>query len=89
MEPQGQAQQGGGIVEALIETDKRLFSIVNAVSQSPAPDEVKQAFGQALEAYRAGLEALTGGGQQPEQQGAVAPEAGGNPNAQPMGMGGR
>jgi hypothetical protein len=89
MEPQGQAQQGGGIVEALIETDKRLLSIVTAVSQAPVPDEVKQAFAQAHEAYRSGLEALTGGGQQPDQPGAVAPEAGGNPNARPMGMGDR
>lgn len=57
-------EAGGGITQALVETDKSLFKISQLVGQNPeVPDEVKAAFQAALDAYRQGLSALTGGGE--------------------------
>lgn len=77
---------GGGVAEALMQLDEQLFRVVSAVQKAQVPEQVKSAFSSALEAYRAGLEALTGGGAQPS--GAVTPEQGANPNARPMNHGG-
>ncbi len=82
---------GGSISEVLVATDKSLFQINQLVSQNPqVPDEVKSAFQAALEAYRQGLTALTGGGGSAPAgpggpQGPATPEQGAS-GAQPMSM---
>lgn len=81
---------GGGVADALVALDQQLFRVVSAVQKAQVPDDVKQAFSQALDAFRSGLEALTGGGasSQPQSAGAATPEQGANPNARPMNHGG-
>lgn len=86
--PQGQpGGEVGGFAGALLEVDGKLSKLTQAVgSNDKIPDEAKQAFGAALEAYRQGVELLraaSGGGQE-EGGGAVAPEAGGARGAVPM-----
>jgi len=81
-------QSQGGIAEALTKLDQQLMQVTQAVAQSGAPDAAKQAFGQALESFRAGLEALTSGGDQAGPQGAVTPEQGAS-GAKPLSMGAR
>lgn len=83
---------GGGITETLVATDKSLFQINQLVSKNPqVPDEVKSAFQAALEAYRQGLAALTGGGEGAPAgapggpQGAATMQQGAS-GAQPMSM---
>jgi hypothetical protein len=61
---------GGNVVDALMGLEKALASVVQAASQDPQfPDEAKQAFQGALDAYQQGLQALSssaqGGGSQP------------------------
>ncbi len=90
---QGGGGGGGGIVEVLTQTDKNLFQIAKAVSANgQIPDEIKQAFQTALESFRQGLQAMTGGGGAPggqppqgEGPGVVSPEQGAS-GAQPMSM---
>lgn len=87
-----QEGQGGGVAQALMDLDKTLFQVVSAVQKAPIPDDIKAKFSTALDAYRAGLEGLTGGAQEgPKGQpmpGAATPEQGANPNARPMNHGG-
>lgn len=88
---------GGGITEAIVQTDKQLSAIAQTVASSgQLPDEVKGAFAAALEAYRQGVTALSelaaGGGAPaeasiPADQGAVTPEQGGSGGAVPMSHG--
>lgn len=84
---------GGGITEALVETDKNLAGIASVMAKNPQiPDEVKQAFQTASKAYRQGLQALTqlaggggdAGGPQPAPGGTATPEQGGGGGAVPM-----
>lgn len=90
-QPQDQAPQGG-ITEKLVALDKQLYQVVGAISQADVPDEVKAPFQSALEAFRAGLSALTSmadGGKGQAQPGAVAPEQGAAQGAVPMSHGRR
>lgn len=84
---------GGSIVDVLMGIDKQLAQVVQAVSKAQIPDQVKAAFSQAQEAFRAGLSGLNdaageGGGEAPPQAqpagGVSTMEQGGNPNARPM-----
>lgn len=92
MQPQDGAQEPaqapqGAITEKLVALDKQLYQVVGVISQAGIPDEVKAPFKAALEAYRAGLTALTqlsGGEGQAPQGGAVAPEQGGAHGAVPV-----
>jgi len=88
--PPAQQGGGGGVTEALVETDKNLAAIAAVMAKNPkVPDEVKAAFQAATESFRQGLAAVSemaGGGQEPAPggPGAVAPEAGGSAGAVPM-----
>lgn len=76
---------GGDVVEALMGLEKGLASVTEAAGSDPNfPEEAKAAFAAALDAYRQGLEALSGGGQ---PSGPVAMEAGAS-GARPMTHGG-
>lgn len=78
----------GGMAETLIEVDEKLSRLAKAVIENPeVPDEAKEAFGAALEAYRGGVEMVmaAAGGGAPGGQGVVTPEAGGNRGAVPAG----
>lgn len=78
---------GGGITQALVETDKSLFKISQLVGQNPeVPDEVKAAFQASLDAFRQGLESLTGGGSGSAPVPANASPEQGASGAQPMSM---
>lgn len=86
---------GGGIVDVLMGIDKQLAQVVHVVSKAQIPDQVKAAFSQAQEAFRAGLSGLNdaaGGSGAPSQAqpagGVSTMEQGGNPNARPMSHGG-
>ncbi len=84
-EQAGDTSEQGGITQALVETDKNLFKISQIVAQNPQiPDEIKSAFQSALDSYRQGLSALTGGGGQAGPANAT-PEQGAS-GAQPMSM---
>ena len=86
MEPQAE----GGAAEKLVALDKEFSTVVGALTQADIPDEAKQAFGSALEAWRGGLEILMSGeGGTPEGPQPTTPEQGGNPNAVPMNPGRR
>ena len=85
-EDQAPPQGGGGDpLQALAKFNEQLAKITQVVTQNPqVPDEAKAAFTSSLEAFRAGLEILSGGGGEgPEGPAAVAPEAGGNAGAVP------
>lgn len=88
-EPEGGGE--GGMADALVSTDAKLLRLTKAVSEAPVDDGVKQAFAQALEAYRAAVTALQGaaqgaaGGEQ-QAQGPASMEQGAS-GAQPMSMG--
>lgn len=96
--PQGggdaQQPQGGGFVDALVATDAQLAKITSAIAQNDKiPDEVKQQFAQALQAWRSGLTALEqaaggdGGGEPDEDDqggGATTMQQGGAKGAVPM-----
>lgn len=94
MEQQAPApEQGGGIADALVDTDKNLAAIAGAMAKNPQiPDEVKAAFQTASQAYRQGMEAVmeiaggggAPGGEEPPGGGAVSPEAGASRGAVPM-----
>lgn len=82
----GGEEQGGGIAEVLQKTDATLYKIASTAAQSQGmPEAAKAAFQQASQAFRQGLEALTGDGGQEQQT--VTPEQGANPNAVPMSHG--
>ncbi len=81
--------EGGGIADAIAQTDAMVTKIVEAVSQSgQLPDEVKQAFQGAGESWKGAVQALTGaagGGESPDGgPGAVPAEAGASGGAVPM-----
>lgn len=54
---------------------------------SQAPDEAKEAFAAALDAFRQGLEIAAGGGSSSPANQAVTMEQGGSKGAVPMSMG--
>lgn len=80
------AQEGGGVAETLTAVDAQLSKIAQFAGQSPQmPEEAKAAFASALEAFRAGLEIVTGAaGHGAQGPAAVAPEQGGAQGAVPM-----
>lgn len=89
-QPQGapaEGGKGGGMSDMLVSVDAGLSRIVDVIMKSSeVPDEIKQAFGSSLEAYRAGLEQmmqLQGGQGKAPAQGSTPMEAGGAPGAVP------
>lgn len=81
---------GGGVAEAIVETDKNLAAMAKAAESNPEfPPEAKEALLAARDAFRAFVSAVTGGGEGPQGPAAVSPEAGANPNAVPQTMGRR
>lgn len=89
------AAGGGGMSDAITQTSHAVTEISKAVtSNDQLPDEVKQAFGQALSTWQAAVEGLmqvVGGGEEaaegeapaPGQPGVTTPEQGGS-GAVPM-----
>jgi hypothetical protein len=77
--------QDGGAEEAISQAGSTLSKLV----EDPGlPEEAKAAFKAALEAFSAGVSALTGGGSGPQpEQGVVTPEQGAS-GAVPMSHGG-
>ncbi len=83
--------EGGGIADAIAQTDAMISKITEAVTQNAQlPDEVKQAFQGAAESWKGAVQALTGaagGGEQGPPDGgpgAVPAEAGASGGAVPM-----
>lgn len=86
MPESAEGEGGGSMSEALQSTDQMLSQITQAVTQNgQVPDEAKQAFTAALQAYRQGLEIILGaaGGGQANQP--TTPEQGAS-GAQPESM---
>jgi hypothetical protein len=76
---------GGSAVDALMSLEKGLSSVAEAAGRDPQfPEEAKAAFASALDAFRQGLEILSGGG---APSGPVAMEAGAS-GARPVSPGG-
>ncbi len=88
--PAEQKPEGGGPAEALNALGQGLSDVAGAMAQDPGvPDGAKQAFASALEAFKAGMAALEGGGEGPQpEQGVSTPEQGAS-GAQPANMGRR
>jgi hypothetical protein len=97
-QPQGQAP-AGDVGQLLVETDKNLAMIAKAAgSADQMPDDLKEGFQQVSDMFRSLLDKAlkTGGGEEAAEgesgpqpmQGTGTPEAGGNPNARPVSMGG-
>lgn len=83
---QGGGEGGGGITQVLQQLDAGLYKVATTLAQSQgAPEEAKAAFQAASQAFRQGIQILTEGGGEPQQQ--TTPEQGANPNAVPMGHG--
>lgn len=86
--PQEGGASGGGITEVLQQLDAGLYKVATTLAQSQgAPEEAKAAFQAASQAFRQGIEILTGGGQGQAPQQTTTPEQGGNPNAVPVSHG--
>lgn len=80
-----QREPGGDVAGQVAQLGSQLEQFVSAISEADAPDEAKQAFAAALEAFKAGFEALSGGG---GQGGGVATPEQGASGAVPMSHGG-
>ena len=63
--------QGGG--DPLADVQSKLAAIA---SQEGLPEKARVAFAAAVEAFSAGLEAVNGGGEEPQGPAAVVPEQG-------------
>ncbi len=96
--PAGPAPEaaGGDVGQLLVDTDKNLALLAKAAGGGGMPPELAEGFAQVSEQFRAlldaAMQASEGGapppgpkGPQPAQ-GMASPEAGGNPNAKPMGV---
>src|SRR5688500_1157740 len=90
---------GGDVGRLIVETDKNLAMIAKAAQGGGLPEELAQGFAQLSEQFRslvdAALSASEGGEAAPDApqpraaaEGMAPAEAGGNPRARPMSMGG-
>ena len=102
--PAGEAQEaapadsaGGDVGQLIVATDKNLSMIAKAAQGGGLPEELAAGFAQVSEQFRslvdAALSASEGGGApkpapRPAAEGTASQEAGGNPRARPMSMGG-
>lgn len=79
--------QGGGEdpKQLIIDVHTGLAKIVQMV-EGKAPEPIVKQLEGSLQAFRSAMEALMGGGGQPQpaDSGSSSPEQGGNPNAVPM-----
>jgi hypothetical protein len=89
--PTGGDAQGGSISQLIMNMSKAIDHIAQVVNQSPqATPAMKKAIGQADQAFGGFVDALQGGGAEPDgdesgggQGQTVPPEAGGNKGAIP------
>lgn len=79
----------------LAETGKNLAALADAAAAGGMPPELAEGFAKVAEQFGALVEAASSGGDaaeqpppRPETAGTVSAEAGGNPRARPMSMGG-
>lgn len=71
--------------QLLMDVNSGLAKIASLVSKAGAPPDVVKDLEQCVQLYRSAVGKLLGvGGSSPADQGMGSPEAGGNPNAQPM-----
>ncbi len=88
MPPEQEAppEGGGDMAGAVEKLDSDLGQFIEMALGAPeVPDEVKQKFSAALEAWRSAIGDLVGGAEQgPSGPAAVSPEQGGSSTAVPM-----
>lgn len=84
-QPADQSDQSGDPKQLLIDVNSGLAKVAALVAKAGAPPDIVKELEQCVQMYRSAVGKLMGGGgSSPADQGSGSPEAGGNPNAQPM-----